>query len=135
MDSDAPNVADSRRRRLARATLLLVVMCALAALSMWMPPSGSVAAPRDHRRPGPALGELIGRNHVILIHASPDGPLYTVCRPDGATLRRHLFADEVRSAFPDIDLSKLRLDAPPPLAPDLLRGALMLVDQPNDPFR
>lgn len=63
--------------------------------------------PADSRR---ALGELFCNDYRVLIHASEDGPLYTVYSADGHLMAEDLHADEVYRMFPDLPIHEMFLD-------------------------
>jgi hypothetical protein len=50
----------------------------------------------------PIIGQLRGRNHTIIIHASSDGPRFTVTTPDGRVVAAALTSDEIRATHPEI---------------------------------
>jgi hypothetical protein len=54
------------------------------------------------------LGQLEGREHRVLIFASPEGPRYSVYSLSGELLQADLAADDVYRAFPDLELGSLR---------------------------
>ncbi|TVQ33860.1 MAG: hypothetical protein EA376_01080 [Phycisphaeraceae bacterium] len=69
----------------------------------------------DARRGGRAsLGTLEGSRYILQIHATTEGPRYTVTDITGAVLAEDLSADEVDSKFPEIDIEGMIL---PPFAP------------------
>lgn len=66
------------------------------------------------RTPHPAgwkpLGMLQDTRYHVLIHASPAGPRYSIFTLKGRLLQGDMHADDVYRSFPDLDLTKLRLD-------------------------
>lgn len=93
---------------LAGAGVLTLVLVAGA---WWMTPADSAAthgagvAPQDS---GPVLGELVGARYLVRIHRSREGPLYTVCTPDGQVLEAGLRSEDVYRSFPDLDIPSLQ---------------------------
>lgn len=80
---------------------------------------------------GKLLGSLVGNAYTIRIHASTDGPLYSVWDTrSGRLLAEDLPADDVYRHFPDLDPRALHLgpDGAPGDAADLL-GPLMTAEQ------
>ena len=72
------------------------------------------------------LGALVGRDHIVLIHASSEGARYSVFSLDGRLLEADLFADDVYRSFPDLEIDRLRLD-PAHQGRDGVEGPYMLV--------
>lgn len=58
----------------------------------------------------PLLGALVGKNEMVLVHASPQGPRYSVFTHQGQLLEPDLSADDVYRSFPSLDIKSLRLD-------------------------
>lgn len=128
---------DKRWPAFYRLTALGILGAGLAALAVNIQPSGAPAAtgpgetlvPEDQDLP--LLGELIGRRYHVRVHASPEGPLYTVCTPEGEVLEAELHADEVYEFFPDLDIKNLHFGPDRerrPSRPD----ALMFAPPPGD---
>lgn len=62
-------------------------------------PSPMVAAtPTGHD-----MGSFVGREFVVRVFATPMGPRYTVCRPDGTVLRENLDGAALAATFPTLD--------------------------------
>jgi hypothetical protein len=74
-------------------------------------PFETAAIQRDGESAGTLVGELVGRDYIIRIRAGEDGPLFTVCDPDGRILESDLRADEVNQHFPDLDMERLHFEA------------------------
>jgi len=91
--------------------------------------SGSHTDTSDQRRR--LLGEIVGRNHIVRVHATQDGPRYTVCDPEGLVLEADLMAEEVYHFFPELDIKSLHFGHPEETDSEPI--PLMLAD-PNDPF-
>lgn len=58
------------------------------------------------------LGELTGQAFRILVHASPEGPRYTVISPDGVILAERLSESEMARDFPALELDTMTAEAP-----------------------
>ncbi|MFG0274152.1 MAG: hypothetical protein ACF8QF_03755 [Phycisphaerales bacterium] len=63
-----------------------------------------------------SLGALEGLEHSLLIHATPEGPRYTLLDPLGNPIATDLPADEVYRVHPDADVDRM------------IAGPLMLAD-------
>jgi hypothetical protein len=115
-----------RAKRLAVVALGVGVF-ALAARTLQ--PSRSTAAPNVRQalepgsRPGAIvpigrkLGELMGQEFRILVHASELGPRYTVISPAGIVLAEDLSETEVGQAFPGLEIETMTADAPDDMHP------------------
>ena len=93
---------------------MILIVGTLAGVAILSRPSRSAAATEDHssarppdRTHWPIIGELWSPRRIIRLHAGPEGTLYTVCSPDGTVLGAQLTGDELKRAFPDIDLPML----------------------------
>jgi hypothetical protein len=130
-----------RRRRYARiggrviiASLAVGLFVAVASV---FEPENSIATPERLRQDvdpvalsaGTYLGELVGRNHSVVIHATPDGPRYTALDGLGNVIAADLMADEVYQLLPDVNIDTLSADDNSMLdTPLLFDSALMLAD-------
>ncbi len=81
--------------------------------------TGGRAAPAHPRGLKP-LGNMLGRDYLTWIYASPDGPRFTICRPDGDILAEDLTADEVYAQFPDLDIKGMGTPADAEIGPLML---------------
>lgn len=93
---------------LAGAAVLVLVLVAGA---WWMTPSDSAARSAETgatEEAGPVLGELVGARYLVRIHRAREGPLYTICTPDGQVLEAGLRAEDVYRSFPDLDIPSLQ---------------------------
>jgi hypothetical protein len=63
-----------------------------------------------------SLGSLLGLEHSLLIHATPEGPRYTLLDPLGNPIATDLAGDEVYRVHPDADVDRM------------IAGPLMLAD-------
>ena len=98
----------------ARGLAMFLIVGTLTGVAIFSRPSRSAAAIEDHssarsldRTHWPIIGELWSPRRIIRLHAGPEGTLYTVCSPDGTVLGAQLTGDELKRAFPDIDLPML----------------------------
>jgi hypothetical protein len=71
-------------------------------------PAGAAAGAPLRRK----LGELTGQSFRILVHASLDGPRYTVISPDGVILAERLSESEMARDFPALELDTMTAEAP-----------------------
>ena len=70
-------------------------------------PEGTLGAVVAATPVGHDVGTLVGREFVVRVFATPAGPRYTVCRPDGTVLRENLDGAALAATFPTLDtLSK-----------------------------
>lgn len=147
---------DSRVRRLVIlaggvVTFLLVASVVQPLKSSAVPDSSSAAVrsainPSDpaevvralvqlkHPDGWPLVGVLVGRYEMVLMHASPDGPRYSVFSHQGQLMQADMQADEVYRSFPNLDIKGLRLE---PAQNDRGSTPIMLVvpDERNSPDR
>ncbi len=70
------------------------------------------------------IGQLVGREYLVKIHAGTEGARYSVCTLYGETIAARLKADEVYQRFPELDIEAMRLDP----ADEQLGQQLMMVD-------
>ncbi|MCC6322788.1 MAG: hypothetical protein IT438_15295 [Phycisphaerales bacterium] len=105
-DNHVPGVIDLARHRAASATEVLR---------------------RAHPQGWPTLGMLEGAEYLVIVHASPSGPRYTVCNTIGEVLATDLAADDVYRSFPELDIPGMLLD------PEANDGSppMMLADPAN----
>lgn len=108
----------------AALTLALVALV-LGVIAAGFDPAGSrgspsaprpIAIPQPHLfdpHGRPLLGELIGRDAIVRIYDSPDGPRYTICDLSGDVMAEGLTPSEVAERFPQIDLHRLILEPAP----------------------
>lgn len=95
---------------------------------------GRGAAASVQRPAARSMGELIGRDYLVRIIATDDGPRYTVCTLQGDVLETDLAAADVYRLFPGLDLESLQFGSNGPTdGHEALSGPLMLVD-PSGPF-
>jgi hypothetical protein len=113
----------------ARVLACVLATAAFVGIAIWAQPTGSSAhqgAPPARPMPpirGPAyLGQLEGRDHIVKVYSTADGPRYTVCDHAGRVLARGLAADGVYRDFPGLDIGSLHAGP---------GGALMLAE-PRD---
>lgn len=122
------------RRIVSRAASLALLVALVVVIPLQFGPRGTSASQPGAGARGAYLGELIGVRHVIRVHASSQGPLYTVL---DATTRRVLAedlpADEVYRQFPDLNARTLRTgpDAEPRDPQSLLRP--LMTAEPHRP--
>ncbi len=57
------------------------------------------------------LGTLVGKGHCVHIHATPEGPRFSVTDARGVLMGEGLTAEEMASRFPDIELPSMFADA------------------------
>ncbi|MFM9994167.1 MAG: hypothetical protein ACKVU4_00030 [Phycisphaerales bacterium] len=121
----------TRARRIAsRAASLALLLTLLVVIPIQFGPRGTSASQATGPVRGAYLGELVGARHVVRVHASSHGPLYSVL--DAATRRvlaEDMLAGEVYRQFPDLDVRTMRTgpDAEPP-DPESLRRPLMTAE-------
>ena len=72
------------------------------------------------------LGEMVGRNYVVRVYSGEDEPRYTVCTLGGEPIIKNLYADEVYTYFPNLDIESMQF-GPEDLA-DEMWSPLMMVD-------
>lgn len=77
----------------------------------------------------PLTGALVGRQEMVLMHASPDGPRYSVFNHQGELMQADMGADEVYQSFPNLDINSLRLE---PAKTDRGSTPIMLVVPDQD---
>ncbi|MHC4976624.1 MAG: hypothetical protein ACYTF7_08465 [Planctomycetota bacterium] len=130
-----------RRRRITRITGR-VVIASLAvglfvAVASVFEPENSTATPQrvvvefdvNSRSDATYLGELVGKDHSVIIHATAEGPRYTAIDGLGNVIATDLQVHEVYRYLPDANLETISADDNGLLdTPLLLDDALMLAD-------
>jgi hypothetical protein len=121
MDTSRQTPGRAPRRGFGVMVLLAILFIAVA--SIFSPFKSSASDPS--REPGATdgvfLGQAVTRDHQLLVHATADGPRYTVKDSRGRTLAADLAPEDVYRMFPD--LAPEALHAGPDDA-----GPLMLVE-------
>ncbi|MFG0256937.1 MAG: hypothetical protein ACF8GE_03440 [Phycisphaerales bacterium JB043] len=130
-----------RRRRYSRiagrvviATLSVGLFVAIA--SVFEPQDTTATPQRASARPaaptaldGSYMGELVGRDHSVIIHATSEGPRYTALDGLGNVIATGLTAEQVYRYLPDVNIETLSADDNGLLdSPIILDDALMLAD-------
>lgn len=138
--SQHPSALPGNRRVVLRRLLMLVgAAFTFAVISSVIQPGASQAEPLavdpnderitavgtqlarlPHPAGWPCLGLLRGTNQLVVIHAGPEGPRYSVYSLRGRLISADLAPDEVYREFPDLDVEGLRLE------PSTQDGPLML---------
>lgn len=127
-------------RPMPRARTSWIVLVAVGAVflgaAVWIRPlysaaqsrSGTKAVERvESRVSSPLLlGEMVGRNYVVRVYSGEDEPRYTVCTLGGESIIKNLYADEVYTYFPNLDIESMQF-GPEDLA-DEMWSPLMMVD-------
>lgn len=87
----------------------------------------SALAAQQHPKGWKLVGMLETKNFLVLIHAAPDAPRYSVFALSGELIKGDMLADDVYREFPTLDLKSLRLE-PAPQDPQTSTGPLMMAD-------
>lgn len=54
------------------------------------------------------LGQMEGRNYIVRVYSGEDEPRYTVCTLSGEPIIEDLYADEVYTYFPNLDIESMQ---------------------------
>src|SRR5207249_513278 len=103
-------VSAMRIRTKAMCVISSLVAVSVAA-SKWPSPSDSENEPAvsadtanipEEKELPPIIGHFVGRMHTITMHASSEGPRFTVATADGHVLVEALSASEIAEQYPEI---------------------------------
>jgi len=109
----------TRPATLTRAAVAVAIALGFVLASTAIEPEDSRAAgdaAPGFAGPAPAadrvsLGALVGNGHCVHIHATPDGPRFSVTDARGVLMGEGLTAEEMATRFPDIELPSMLADA------------------------